>query len=332
MKILVTGGGGFLGRSIVEQLLARGDEVSIIARSDYPEIRELGATTFQGDLGDRAALDEAFAGQDAVMHTAAKAGVWGDRADFVRSNVTATENVIDACRANGVKKLVFTSSPSVTFDGGDAENAGNDVPYPDEFLAHYPETKAKAEQLVLAANGPDLMTTSLRPHLIWGPRDPHLIPRVVASAKDGKLKIVGDGKNVVDITYVDNAAVAHLQALDALTDHESAPAGTPYFISDDDPVVLWDWINGLLGELDIKPVTKNVSPKVAFFAGSVLEGAFKTFGLNGEPRMTRFVAQQLGTSHYYDMGPAKRDFGYAPIVDPADGMKNLLEDLRSRGM
>ena len=331
-RILVTGGGGFLGRAIVEQLLERGEQVSTIARSDYPEIRELGATTFQGDLGERAALDEAFANQDVVIHTAAKAGVWGDRADFVRSNVTATENVIDACRSHGVRKLVFTSSPSVTFDGGDAKNAGNDVPYPDEFLAHYPETKAKAEQLVLAANGPDLLTTSLRPHLIWGPRDPHLVPRVVASAKEGKLKIVGDGQNVVDITYVDNAAVAHLQALDALTSHEAAPAGTPYFISDDAPVVLWDWINGVLGELGIAPVQKKVSPKMAFFAGSVLESAFSTFGLSGEPRMTRFVAQQLGTSHYYDMGPAKRDFSYKPLVDPTVGMQRLMQDLKARGL
>lgn len=328
MKILVTGGGGFLGKAIVRQLLERGDEVRIVARSDYPEVRDMGAETHRGDLGDPGVATEAAKGCDAIIHTAAKAGVWGDRKDYVRSNVTATEHILEACRANGIQKLVFTSSPSVTFDGGDAEGAGNDLSYPDDFLSFYPETKAAAEKLVLEANGPELMTVSLRPHLIWGPGDPHLIPRVVERARAGQLKIVGDGTNVVDLTYVENAAVAHLQALDALESHDSPPAGSAYFISDDDPVELWPWINNLLAKLEIPPVTSKVSPKLAYAAGSVLETGFRAFGITKkEPKMTRFVARQLATSHWYDMAPARRDFGYTPLVDPADGLERLIEDL-----
>ncbi len=328
MKILVTGGGGFLGRAIVEQLLKRGDEVTIVARGDYPEIRELGARTIRGDLADLKTCAQAVQGQDAVIHTAAKAGVWGDRQDFVRSNVEATQNLVSACLDAGVKRFVLTSTPSVTFDGSDAENGAQDLPYPTSFLTDYPETKAQAERLVLAANGPQLATTALRPHLIWGPRDPHLVPRVVESAKLGKLKIVGDGKNRVDLTYVDNGAVAHLQALDALTSHQAPHAGKAYFIADGQPVELWSWINSVLTRLDVPPIMAHVSPTLAYRAGAVLEFVHKTFGLSGEPRMTRFVARQLSTSHWYDMEPARRDFGYVPVVDPKTGFERMIEWLK----
>ncbi|MEZ4460774.1 MAG: NAD-dependent epimerase/dehydratase family protein [bacterium] len=329
MKVLVTGGGGFLGRAIVEQLLDRGDDVTIIARSDYPEIRALGAKTVQGDLADKDACAKAVDGQDAVIHTAAKAGVWGKKEDYERSNIEATRNVLNACFDKGVGRLVLTSTPSVTFDGTDAEGAGQDLPYPATFLTHYPQTKAHAEKLVLTSNGPNLATTALRPHLIWGPRDPHLVPRVVESARKKKLKIVGDGRNRVDLTYVDNGAVAHLQALDALTSHEAPNAGKPYFIADGEPVVLWEWINTLLGRLDVPPVRGHVSPDVAYKAGAVLELVYRTLRLSGEPRMTRFVAQQLSTSHWYDMEPARRDFGYTPIVNPDDGFERLVAWMKS---
>jgi len=328
MKILVTGGGGFLGRAIVEQLLARGDEVTIVARGDYPEIRELGAKTLRGDLGDKAACALAVLGQDAVIHTAAKAGVWGKREDFERSNVVATRNLMNACIDAGVKRFVLTSTPSVTFDGTDAEGAGQDLPYPATFLTDYPETKAQAEKLVVAANGPTLATTALRPHLIWGPRDPHLVPRVVESARQGKLKIVGDGKNRVDLTYVDNGAAAHLQALDALVDFKAPNAGKAYFIADGQPVVLWEWINTVLDRLDVPRIKAHVSPKLAYRAGAVLESVYRTFKLAGEPRMTRFVASQLSTSHWYDMEPARRDFGYTLVVEPDVGFERMIESLK----
>jgi nucleoside-diphosphate-sugar epimerase len=288
----------------------------------------LGVTCFRADLANAVACAPAFVGQDAVIHTAAKAGVWGKKEEFVASNVTATQNVISSCLEEGVTRLVFTSSPSVTFDGSDVLKGSRNLPYPKEFLAFYPETKAIAEQMVLAANSAKLRVTSLRPHLIWGPRDPHLIPRLVDAARAGRLKIVGSGQNQVDLTYVDNAAVAHLQALDALA-RDNGPAGKAYFVSDDQPVVLWDWINGLLKELGIAPITGHVSPKTAYLVGGILESLHRLMGLSGEPRMTRFVAQQLATSHWYDMEPARQDFGYSPLVDPSVGFERLLEHLRT---
>lgn len=328
MRVVVTGGGGFLGKAIVERLLERGDEVVIVARSDYPNVRELGAEQVRGDLGEADVALRAFEGADAVIHTAAKAGVWGDPEDFWRSNVTATENVVAACRECGVRKLVFTGSPSATFDGGDAVNGPRDLPYPDEFLAEYPRTKALSEAHVLDANDATLATTALRPHLIWGPGDPHLLPRVVRRHRDGQLKIVGDGMNVVDMTHVDNAAVAHIQALDALEDHASAHAGKAYFISDDDPIELWPWLNELFEDLGLEPVRKSVSSKLAYAAGATLESTWRLLGLSGEPRMTRFVARQLATSHWYDMEPAKRDFGYELETDPVDARAAVVEWLR----
>lgn len=333
MKVLVTGGGGFLGRRIVELLLERGDEVVSVARGDYPALRELGATTVRGDLGVPEDARRAVEGVDAIIHTAAAVGMWGSYAHFKRGNILATQHLLDAAQAEGVTRLVFTSSPSVTFQSGDVENGPQELPYPDEHLAYYPETKAEAERRVLAAHDPDgLRTTSLRPHLIWGPRDPHLLPRLVARARQGKLKIVGSGTNRVDMTYIDNAAIAHLQALDALDREGSGPGGKAYFVGDGEPVAMWPWLNTLLERLDIKPITSKVPLAVAYQAGAAAELAWKTLRRSGDPPMTRFVATQLATSHWYDMAPARRDFDYTPLTDPDTGLERTLEDLRARGI
>ena len=329
MRVAITGGGGFLGRAILEQLLERGDQVRSIARSDYPELRELGAETARADVVDAEAIHEALRGCEAVIHTAARVGMWGPREGFERVNVEGTRHVLEACRAHRIERLVFTSSPSVTFDGRDAHNEGPETPYPERYLASYPETKAEAERLVLEANSPQLATTSLRPHLIWGPGDPHLIPRLVERARQGKLKIVGDGKNQVDITYLDNAAAAHLDALDALARpaERPNPRGKAYYISNGEPVKLWPWINGLLSALGVAPVTRRVPFEVAYLAGAACEATWRVLGRQSDPPMTRFVASQLATSHWYDMAPAKRDLGYTPRISMDQGMERLLESM-----
>jgi len=324
MKALVTGGGGFTGGAVVRELLARGGAVRSLTRSSYPWLAELGVEQVQGDLADLADVERAVAGCDVVFHVAAKAGVWGRYADFYAVNVTGTENVVAACRKHGVRKLVYTSTPSVVHGGGDLEGADESAPYPARYEAYYPETKAKAERAVLAANGPDLATVALRPHLIWGPGDPHLIPRVLARARAGRLRRVGTKDVTVDVTYIDNAADAHLLAADKLA--AGAPvAGKVYFISNGEPVKLWEFLNRVLAAAGLPPVTRSVPVWGARLAGRLAEGVHRLFRLPGEPAMTRFVANQLSTSHWYDISAARRDLGYAPRVSVEEGLRRLAE-------
>jgi 2-alkyl-3-oxoalkanoate reductase len=328
MKALVTGGGGFLGGAVVRLLRARGDAVRSFTRSAYPWLDELGVEQSLGDLADAEAVERAAAGCDLVFHVAARAGMWGRYADFYRTNVTGTENVIAACRKHGIRKLVNTSTPSVVHARADIEGADESLPYPKHFDAPYPETKALAEKAVLAANGPDLATVSLRPHLIFGPSDPHLIPRVLERARAGKLRRVGSRPVKVDVTYIDNAADAHLLAADKL-DVGTPPAGKVYFISNGEPVELWAFIDRVLAEAGSPPVTRTVSAWKARLAGRLLEWVYWAFRLPGEPPMTRFVANQLATSHWYDISAARRDLGYEPKVTVEEGLRRLGERLRA---
>lgn len=327
MLALVTGAGGFLGRYVAEQLLDRGDRVRSFSRQRHGALDALGIDTLQGDLRDADAVARACEGVDVVFHTAGVAGIWGSWKHFHGINTIGTQNVVAACRQHGVPRLVYTSSPSVTFDGSDQRGIDESAPYPTKWLCHYPHSKALAEQQVLAANDEGrLMTCSLRPHLIWGPRDQHLIPRLLARARSGKLLRVGDGSNHVDMVYVENAAVAHLQAADALR-AGSPVCGRAYFISQGDPVNCWDWINEILELAEVEPVRKAISLKSAWRIGVVLETSYGLFRLRSEPPMTRFLAAQLATSHYFDITRARHDFGYEPLISTAEGMRRLAASL-----
>jgi nucleoside-diphosphate-sugar epimerase len=324
MKALVTGGGGFLGGEIVRQLRERGDSVRSFSRGTYPPLESLGVEQARGDLADPGAVAAAAAGCDVVVHVAARAGVWGPWDEYYRANVVGTENVLAACRAHGIRRLVFTSSPSVTFAGVDQEGVDESEPFPERYLAHYPHTKAIAEQTVRTANGPDLATVALRPHLIWGPGDPHLVPRLIERARAGRLKRIGRRPNLVDTIYVENAAAAHLQAADRLA--VGAPiAGQTYFLSQGEPEPLWDFINRVLAVAGLPPVEASVPPSVAYAAGATLEGMWRLLRLRGEPPMTRFVARQLSTAHWFNLTAAKRDLGYDPRVSTAEGLARLGE-------
>ena len=326
MKVLVTGGGGFLGGYIVRDLLERGWEVAVFGRSARPDLERNGVRVFIGDLSDQEQVHEACKGFEAVFHVAAQTGVWGNWESFYRPNVDGTQNVIDACQAQGVRSLVYTSTPSVVFTSEALKNADESQPYGEKWLCNYAHTKSIAEHEVLEADDPDgLRTIALRPHLIWGVGDPHLIPRIIERAKKGRLRIVGDGDNLVDITHVANAASAHLLALDAL--ESGTGGGKAYFISQGKPVRLWDWINDLLGRLGIPPVVNKISLKKAYAAGAVLEGIWKVLHLKDEPPMTRFVAVELAKDHYFNIEASRRDLGYEPTVSTEAGLAELVAHL-----
>ncbi|KAA1257929.1 3 beta-hydroxysteroid dehydrogenase/Delta 5--_4-isomerase [Rubripirellula obstinata] len=324
MRVLVTGCGGFLGSEIVRQLIGRGDQVVGVSRGDYPKLAALGMIPVRGDLAERDFVRSAIRDIDAVVHTAAVAGVWGPASYYERNNKVATDHVIEACQGSGIGSLVFTSSPSVTFSGDHQRNVDEREPYPDHWLCHYPRTKALAEQAVLAADKPGgLRTVSLRPHLIWGNGDPHLLPRIVARAKSGRLRIVGDGTNRVDTVHVVNAAAAHLDALDTLTQSTNQAAGRAYFIAQDEPVNCWDWIAQICQIAGVAPPNKKISFSAAFRLGSVLEAAYRITGRKSEPPMTRFVAAQLAKDHYFDISAAKERLGYRVRVSMAEGLDQL---------
>lgn len=331
MKALVTGGGGFLGSAICRKLRDAGHDVTALGRRPYPELEAAHIRCTQADLRDAAAIRDACQGMDAVFHAGAIPGVWGPRRLFWETNVDGTRNVIEACRATHVPRLIYTSSPSVVFGRSDLCGVDESQPYPDKYLAHYPASKAAAERLVLTANGSDLATVALRPHLIWGPGDPHLIPRVIEKARAGRLRIVGAGRNEVDIIYIDNAADAHLLAAQALA-HDGACAGKAYFLGQERPVALWPWLNDLLGRLGIPLVQKSISYSTAYRLGGVMEGFFGLFGVKKEPPMTRFVAAQLAKSHYFDHSAAERDFGYRPSVLIEEGIERTVTYFRRAGL
>jgi nucleoside-diphosphate-sugar epimerase len=326
MKALVTGGGGFLGLAIVRRLVGQGTSVRSFSRQRHDQLAALDVEQHQGDLADAVAVREAVVGCDVVFHVAAKPGIWGPYEDYQRTNFIGTQNVIAACREQGVSRLVYTSSPSVVFDGRDMEGVDESVPYPRRFATHYPRTKAAAEQLVRAANDERLATVSLRPHLIWGPEDNHLLPRLVARARAGQLRRIGRARKLVDTVYIDNAAEAHLLAAEKLAPG-AVVAGKVYFIAQGEPVDLWEMINWLLAAAGAPTVQRSIPRGVALALAWGFESVHRLLHRPGEPRLTRFVVQELSTSHWFDLSAARRDLGYRPLVSLAEGLRRLREHL-----
>ena len=327
MHALVTGGGGFLGCYIAEKLRDTGARVRVFSRNAHPRLQTLQVEHVRGDVRDLTAVQEACQEIDVVFHAAALPGIWGRWSAFHGINTVGTQNVIQACRATGVSRLVYTSSPSVVFDGADHCSANESLPYPTRWTCHYPHSKALAEQAVLAANDEKLSTVSLRPHLIWGPRDNHLIPRLITRARQGRLRRVGDGNNLVSMSYVENVADAHLQAADHLQPG-SAVAGRAYFINEPEPINLWSWVAELLQRAGIPGELPSISFQAAHRLGGLLEATWHLLPLPGEPPMTRFLAAQLAGSHYYDISNAQQDFGYCPRISVTEGMDRLEPELR----
>ena len=335
--VLVTGGTGFLGRRLVERLLAAGRPVTVLARRADPALAARGVRFITAALDDTAAVTAACAGHPTIFHTAAKVGVWGRYDDFYRTNVLGTRALLAGCHAHGVARLVYTSTPSVVYHGQNLANADESLPLTTACPSPYPLTKAIAERDVLAANSATLRTVALRPHLIWGVGDPHLVPRVLARARAGRLRIIGDGRNQVDMVHVENAVDAHLLAERALSGsqrsalHAQLPAacGRPYFITNGEPVLLWDWINALLTALGEPPITRRLSLSTASALGAVCETLWRVLPVNTEPPMTRFIAAELAKDHWFNLAAARRDLGYTPRISMATGTAELIASLRS---
>lgn len=322
MKALVTGGGGFLGRAIVRGLLKDGVDVRVLARGEYPDLVALGVDAVRGDIADREATTAAAQDCDVVFHVAGKPGMWGPLEAYRLTNVLGTQNVIAACREQGVGRLVYTSTPSVVHGGGDIEGGDESLPYPEHFEGPYPETKAEAERFVLAANSPALATVALRPHLIWGPGDNHLIPRLLERARAGRMVFVGREDKLIDTTYIDTAASAHIQAAKLLKPG-AACAGKAYFISQGDPRPASEITNAILVACGMKPVQRRIPVWLAYVVGAVAEFLYRRLGIEAEPPVTRFVAGQMSTAHWYDTSAARRDLGFEPELTIEEGLRRL---------
>lgn len=324
MKVLVTGGGGFLGSWVCRLLRQRGDEAIGLQRSDSAILDSLGVEQRRGDILEFETLKTAMQGCEAVIHTAGLAGPWGPEDRYQAINVTGTGNVIEACRAHNIRRLVFSSSPSVAHGGGDIEGGDESLPYPSNFKAAYPRTKALAEQAVMAANDASpagLHTVSLRPHLIWGPGDNHLLPRLLERAAQRPISLPGASK-LIDTVYIENAARSHLDALDALNKNPDCH-GKTYFISNGEPWTQARIIKALLEASGSSAEVRAMPAWLAHLAGTVCEGIWKVSERDDEPPITRWSAEQLTTAHWYDISAAQRDLGYSATISIEEGLSLL---------
>lgn len=324
MKILVTGASGFLGFAIAKKLKAEGHEVVNFSRRAPEKLFAIGVNTFEGDLREAADVGDLFETHqfDAVFHVAGKVAMWGDWNDFYSINYQGTKTLLEAAKNYGVKKFIYTSTPSVAFGQDDLKGADESIGYPSEYFSMYARSKSMAEQLVLKENSAEFLTCALRPHLIFGPGDENLIPRLLQAHRIGKLKRVGEGDNLVDVVYVDNAADAHIEAFKHLA-YKSGVDGEAFFIGQG-PVNLWQFIDRIMEKHELPKVTKSISFKKAYAIGTVIEAGLKILGKkNVDPPMTRFVAMQLAKSHYFSHQKAHVRLNWSPKISIDEAINNL---------
>ncbi|MDR1164476.1 MAG: NAD-dependent epimerase/dehydratase family protein [Deltaproteobacteria bacterium] len=326
MRVFVTGGSGFLGKFIARRLLAEGREVAAYARRPLPELEALGARVFLGELSDRRALGEALAGADAAIHCAGRVGVWGPYAEFMSVNAEGTQSVLAAAERAGVSSFIYASSPSVVYGGRNLTGINESEPYLQTPLDNYSYSKAVAERAVLAANKPGFRTLALRPHLIWGPEDPHFTPRILSLRRRNRLRLFTGGPYVIDATYIDNAVEAHLLAMARIMADERV-AGQAFFIAQDEPLDALEFINLLLKAARLAPVAARTPPWLGRSLARLAEGAWRLGRLRGEPPLTLFAIKQLTTSHYFDLAKAKTLLGYKPKISLSEGLRRLEDYL-----
>ena len=326
IKILITGAGGFLGYYIARELVQNPNyEIISFSRNSYDKLKKINVEERLGDLKNYQEVENALNGIDWVIHTASMVGMWGKYEDFYQTNVVGTENIINASIKNNISKIVYTSTPSVVFGSDSLMGVDESTPYPSKYFSFYAQTKAIAEQLILKANTQSLSTVALRPHLIFGPGDQNLVPRVVEAQRKNRLKIIGDGENLVDVTYVENAALAHVIALEQLSS-SSKIAAKAYFVGQG-PVKLWEFTNEILIRSGLPKVSKKISFKKAYFIGKIIEILLSTLRIYKiHPPMTRFIALQLAKSHYYNHHNIEDDLGFKPRYSINEGIDKLFSE------
>lgn len=313
MKVLVTGASGMLGRGVAQALLERGDDVTVLQR------RPSTVDTRQvlGDVADAAVVAEAVAGCEAVVHLAAKVDVVGPWAEYARANVDGTREVLQAARGAGVRRLVNVSSPSVAHSGRSLVGVGAGPADPGRARGAYARSKAIAEQLALAADSADLAVVSVRPHLVWGPGDTQLVGRIIERARAGRLLIIATGAALIDTTYVDNAVDALVAAVDADVHGEAL------VVSNGEPRPVGEVLRRLCAAAGVPAPGRHVPLALALAAGAVVEGVWSLFDRRDTPPLTRFLAEQLATAHWFDQRRTHTALGWTPRVRLDDGFAAL---------
>lgn len=336
MKVLITGAGGFVGSHLVKVLSDFGFIIHTLQRGNYPELDLPNVKQFSASLGNEQAenqknIELALDGVAIIFHVASKIGMWGNYDDFYQTNVNGSINLINLAKKKNIKYFIYTSTPSVVFDKFDICGADESIPYPNNHLNYYGKTKRLAEEFVLQSSDTNFISAAIRPHLIYGPGDKQLIPKVIKAHRENKLKIIGDGNNLVDVSYIDNVIDAHLKLLLQMLKDARKVNGKAYFIGQKNPVKLWEFTNTLMEGIGLEPLTKKIPLGIAYYVGFFFEIIFWLFGIkNLEPPMTRFIALQLGKSHYFNHHNAIADFDYEELVSTEEGLKILIDDYRSR--
>jgi 2-alkyl-3-oxoalkanoate reductase len=319
VKVLVTGASGTLGAATARALAARGDQVTVLQRRPAG----LGLPEVLADVADAEAVRAAAAGQDGVIHLAAKVGYSGTWPEYAAANITGTRSVVAACRSAGVGRLVHVSSPSVAHAGSSLVGVGAGPADPDRARGAYARSKAAAEQVALAADGPGLCVTAIRPHLVWGPGDQQLVGRIVQRAHAGRLVLVGTGAALMDSTYTDNAVSALLAALDRV----EAAAGRALVVSNGEPRPVAELLAGICAAAGAPAPRRHVPARLAYAVGLLAEGLGRV--RHREPPMTRFLAEQLSTAHWFDQRETRAVLDWTPAVSLDEGLDRLAAAYRS---
>jgi nucleoside-diphosphate-sugar epimerase len=324
VRVLVTGASGLLGRAVAAELLAAGHEVRCFQR------RPSGVAGASDSLGSVTAPDavaRAVSGQDAIVHLAAKVSLAGDPADFDRVNVGGTRNLLEAARSAGVQRFVYVSSPSVAHSG--TSIVGDDALPADPASARgdYARTKAEAELLALAADSSEFRVVAVRPHLVWGPGDTQLVERVVERARRGRLPFLDSGAALIDTIYIDNAATGIAAALARV----DSVHGRSYVLTNGEPRPVAEMLAGICGAAGVESPRWRVPASVARTAGSLIEAVWRVKPGVDEPPMTRFLAEQLSTAHWFDQRRTRADLEWTPAVSLDEGFRRLAEHYAGEG-